>query len=163
MANTDKATGFVYDFRLSDEHPPMLEIEMASNTTLSDGDPVTIDAGYARLAATGESVFGVVVGSDNPRWDGGLTTGSGDNPSLNVCVALEDVVFRVHDANASPTIATRGTNVDMVGASGAVGIDSSVATNGDFYLLDRAWADAISGNEWGPDMQWVGIFAKRMV
>ena len=161
MANTDSAKGFVYDTRLSDEHPPIMDYEMAESTTLSDGDPVTIENGYVRLAASGEPVLGVVIGSIYPGWDGSYDSGAGEHPAVKICIALEDVLFRVHDANAAPTIALRGASVDMVGASGVVGVDSTVVANGDFMLWDRAWADSISGNVWGPDMQWLGSFQNR--
>jgi len=161
MANTDSARGFVYTRRLSDEAPPMLDYEMAENSTLSQGDPVTIENGYIRLAASGEPVLGVVVGGYAPDWDGSITSGPGENPAIKLIIALEDVLFRVHDANAAPTIAQRGASVDIVGTTGAIGVDSTVTTNGDVMLWDRAWSDSISGNEFGPDMQWEASFQIR--
>ena len=163
MPNTDIATGFVYDFRLSDQSPPIMDFEMAESVTLSEGDPITIDAGYVRMAVAGEPVLGVVVGSIYPGWDGSYTSGVGEHLALKVCVALEDVIFRVMDTNAAPTIAARGTKVVMAGTSGSIAVNSGDTATTDFLLLDRAWADSISGNVWGPQMQWVGSFANRVM
>lgn len=167
MANKSAPVGFFYDVRYGDESPPIHHFEMATGTTLNIGDPVTFTNGYLTLAATGDFVLGVVIGKsaeDGGVYDnaGPIVAGAGA-PKVAIILAFADTVFRVHDANAAPTIALRGESCDMVGGTGAVGVNSGTVTNGDVMLFDVAGPENIGGNVVGADMDWLGIFQKRYI
>lgn len=166
MPNVSSANGYYYDSNLYDESPAVHDYPIKASTTLNPGDAVTFDAGQLVLAVTTDTVLGVVVGpaavDDTVYSDGGaIVAGAGENPLVKVIIATAGTLFRVHDANAAPTAALVGVSVDMVGAAGAQGVDSSSTTTGDVQLFDIAGPDNIAGNEFGADMQWLGIFKTR--
>lgn len=170
MANVDSPSGFLYEGRFSDQSPPIHDYELAESTTVSLGDPVTLTGGYLAPAASGAAVLGVVLGAaatdDNVYNNSGevIVAGAGEHPLVKIVLALPDVYFRVQDANATaPTIALRGVSCDFTGTTGVVEVNSSVTLNGDVQLIDKAGPDNINGNEYGANMDWLGIFANRFI
>lgn len=167
MANTNSPSGFIYEGRFSDESAPIHDFEMAESITLSLGDPVTFTGGYLTLAASGDPVLGVVLGAaatdDNVYENSGevIISGAGEHPLVKIVLAFADVYFRVQDAAAAPTITLRGASVDFTGTTGIIEVNSGVTVNGDVALLDKAEGDDINGNEYGADMDWLGIFQNR--
>lgn len=165
MANIDNPKGFIYEGRLSDQSPPIHDYEMTASTTLKLGDPVKLVSGYISKAVTGDTILGVFVGP--AAQDGevadyvestGLVAGAGEHPLAKIVLALPDVLFRVQDVAASPTIAVRGVLADFAGASGAVEVNSGVSTQDDCLLFDKAEGDNIAGNAYGASMDWLVIF-----
>lgn len=169
MPNVDSPRGFIYEGRFSDKSPPIYDYEMASSTTLSLGDPVTFASGYITKAVSNDPILGVVIGA--AATDGKVFTNSGEvivagaseHPKVKIVLALEDVLFRVQDSNASPTIALRGASVDFAGTTGIVEVNSSVVTNGDCMLFDKAGPDNVAGNQYGANMDWLVIFQQRYI
>jgi hypothetical protein len=167
MPNVDSATGFYYEKRFSDEHPPITPFQMAESTTLNVGDAVTLTAGYLVIAATTDSVLGVVLGAtaigDSVYDQPPIVAGAGETPWVDVILALQDVVFRVHDNSATPgTPALIGKSVPLAGTTGVMAVDSSGAAV-DCMLLALAGPDTINENAYGADMQWLIIFQNPFI
>ena len=168
MANIDNPTGFRYEKGYRDESPPVTTYLQKASTTLNEGDPVTLEAGYLILAGTGVAVLGVVMGpaavDDTVQSGAPIVAGAGETPEVMIILAFADVVFRVQDGDATPaTIALLGTLVDMTGATGAVELASAVSTNDDVLLLALADRDNIAGNVYGANADFLVIFNNRVL
>lgn len=168
MANIDNPTGFRYVKGWRDESPPVATYLQKASTTLNEGDPVTLEAGYLILAGTGVAVLGVVMGpaavDDTVKEGAPIVAGAGETPAVMIILAFADVVFSVQDGDATPaTQALIGTLVDMTGATGAVELASAVSTEDDVLLIALSGQDNIAGNAFGANADFDVIFNNRVL
>jgi len=137
-ANTNNPRGFLAEGRFSDQALPTLKLkcQAAAALVIKDGDPITITAGEAVDAESGDVIVGVAIG---PAFVDLLT---GDTVVL-INPALPDVVFRVQDDVAAPALTAIGNAYDIDSVvNGAYTIDGkTAATNGDVAIIGIAAAD----------------------
>lgn len=162
MANIDNPHGFRYEYSLGDKSPAVRDFELEDAHEIRVGDLVKFEAGYVKIADTAAPVLGLVLGP--AATDDSVLTESpivGDGvKKVKVLIATSDTVFRVQDANPTPTIANRGEIVDFSGNSGERVITTGVIGTSCF-VFDKAGPDNIAGNEYGANMDWLVTFVLR--
>jgi len=159
------STGFVYARNLNTgvQNPQTLEVLLANSTgPLTVGDAVQYTSGYLTIAATGESVLGILAGfvdkdGRNIFQSGVNVTGTksgddtytaaSDNQTVDFVkgiVIVDPNALFLNEADSSLTQAEVGTYFDTTAASDQI-TGSGSATISQFQLVELVTADG-AGN-----------------
>lgn len=107
------------------------DIRVKANTTITKGDPITIEAGFFDLAAAGEKIFGIA----NETVAGNAAGTS----KISVQVCRPGDLYLVDNDNDSLTFANThvGTYFDIISSTGAVQVNTdSTTTTGQLVCVD---------------------------
>lgn len=155
------AKGFVYKKHLdpSIDKPATLEVTLANSAgPLTIGDAVQWTSGYLTIAATTESVLGILVGFRTAKGENifktqeALTgtksgedtyTAASDNQTVDFVkgvVIVDDGALFLNEADSSLTAAEIGTYFDTTSASDQI-TGSGSGTISQFQLIERVTTD----------------------
>ena len=129
MAVVDTTPGFKFMYRLSGGQPTIQTLYFKDTETLTKGDLVNAEGGEVDLAATNDTaLLGAV-----------LQTKAGTDSTTTIEVIVDDdAVYAVYDANARVI----GAQLDIAGASGAMGVAAS--SNNDVIVVANSSADELT-------------------
>lgn len=129
MAVVDTTPGFKFMYRMCGEEPTIQHFLFKDTETLTKGDFINVESGYADLAATNDVAF---VGA-------ALETQAGTTHVTQIEVIVDDdAVYAVYDANARSI----GDTLDISGATGAQTVTTT--SNADLVVVANSTADQLT-------------------
>lgn len=130
MAVVDTTAGFKFQYRMCGEPPTLQHFLLKDTETISKGDLINAESGYADLAATNDVAF---LGASVSPTVAGIT-----HVTQIEVIVDDDAVYSVYDANARSI----GDTLDIAGATGAQTV--AATSNADVVVVANSTADQLT-------------------